>query len=66
MRDAAGIDDRDVGSGIVGTLDMTVGDKPLAHFLRIGVGHLAPEKTDGESRHRPDATAPKTAFHLLS
>jgi hypothetical protein len=45
---------------------MTVAEEPLAHVLRIGMRHLATEETNGERRHLPDATAPKTAFHVLS
>jgi hypothetical protein len=34
---------------------MTVREQALADFLRVSVGDLAAEKTDGERRHRPDA-----------
>jgi hypothetical protein len=32
-------------------LGMTVAKEPLAHFVRVGVRHLAAEEADGERRH---------------
>jgi hypothetical protein len=63
---AARVDDGDIGAEVVGALYMTIAEEPLAHVLRIGMRHLATEETNGERRHLPDATAPKTAFHDLS
>src|SRR5436189_563540 len=45
---AARVDDRHVG---VFRLDVAVGQQPLAHFLRVRLGDLAPEETDREARH---------------
>jgi hypothetical protein len=64
--DAARVDDGDVCAEVVRALDMTVAEEALAHVLRIGMRHLATEETNGERRHLPDATGPKTAFHALS
>jgi hypothetical protein len=63
---AARVDDGNVGAKVDGTLHMTVAEETLAHVLRIGMRHLATEETNGERRHLPDATGPKTAFHVLS
>jgi hypothetical protein len=63
---AAGVHDCDVGTEGVGPFHMTVAEETLADVLRIGMRHLATEETNGERRHLPDATGPKTAFHVLS
>ena len=49
VRDAAGVDDRDVGRAVA--LLVTVGEQTLAYGLRIEVRHLAAQKTDREARH---------------
>ena len=49
VRDAAGVDDRDVGAAVA--LDMAVGEQPLAHLVRVDVRDLAAEEADGERRH---------------
>ena len=53
VRDAAGVDDGDVAAGLPAGLDLAVpvADEPLAQRLRVGLGDLAAEKTDGEARH---------------
>ena len=48
VRDAARVDDGDVAAG----LRVTVAQQPLAQRLRVGLGDLAPEKADRETRHR--------------
>src|SRR5215211_8543481 len=49
MRDAAGVDDRDVS--VVGLLDVTVGEQSLTDLLRVRLRDLAAEKPDRERRH---------------
>src|SRR6266550_5443158 len=46
VRDAARVDDRDVGTAVYALFEMTVRQQALADFLRVRVRDLAPEKTD--------------------
>ncbi len=57
VRDAAGVDDGDLGA-TVSRLDVSVGEQSLPECLRVRVRDLAAEEGDREARHgRPNATA---------
>src|SRR6266576_4243995 len=60
VRDAARVDDRDVGTTVHALFEMTVRQQALADFLRVRVRDLAAEKTDRERRHGSDANWPKS------
>ena len=49
VRDAARVDDRDVGATL--PLRVPVGEQPLPDAVGVDVGDLAAEKADGEARH---------------
>ena len=53
VRDATRVDDRDVGAGTGGRLEMPVGQQAGADRLRVGERDLAAEETGRERRHPP-------------
>src|SRR6266566_164039 len=55
VRDAARVDDRDVGTTARVLFEMTVRKQARTDFLRIRVRDLAAEETDRERRHDSDA-----------